>query len=278
MQITTNATDRKAMVKKIAEFTGNQINYMGPPTFNYTVGQLIIDRDGVITSSGEEELEGLMSFLKEEGYLEEQVQELNITVPVGTDIPVRKHLLFMLHARSYLLNKVTRHETFAVSNQLVQTLEEAEPETLDDFTDQLAQEGNTVTGLTFDAENAIFTFPFSEKPEKNRAYTELAGLMVARAKDAKRVSADPVVAENEKYYLRIWLVQLGLGGSSGKETRKALLEGLAGHTAFRTKEDADRFAADQKAKREAAKAAKAAEAAPAPAEPEPEVATDAVSE
>lgn len=277
MEIKTNVTDRKEMVKKIAEFTGNQIKYMGPPTFNYTVGQLIIDRDGVITSSEEEGLESLMTFLTEEGYLEEQMQELNITVPVGTEVAVRKHLIFMLHARSYLLNKITRYETFTISDQLVQRLAEAEPETLEAFMELMAQEGNTVAGLAFDGENATFTFSLSENAEKNKAYAKLAAAMVAKAKDAKRVSADPVIVENEKYYLRIWLVQLGFGGKDSKQARAALLEGLAGHTAFRTKEDADRFSAEQKAKRAAAKEAKLA-AKVAAAEPETEVAGDEVSE
>ena len=50
MTIQTNATDRKKLAKSIAEFTGNEIHYMGPPTFAYAVGNYIIDRAGVITS------------------------------------------------------------------------------------------------------------------------------------------------------------------------------------------------------------------------------------
>lgn len=82
--------------------------------------------------------------------------------------------------------------------------------------------------------------------------------MAVQAKDAKRVSAQPVIQENEKYYLRIWLLQIGMGGADCKESRRALLEGLKGHTAFRTKEDAEKFSAAQKEKRAAAKAAKLA--------------------
>ena len=50
---------------------------------------------------------------------------------------------------------------------------------------------------------------------------------------------------------------LGLGGKDSKDTRKFLMEKLAGHSAFRTDEEAEKFKADQKAKRAAAKAAKA---------------------
>ena len=64
-----------------------------------------------------------------------------------------------------------------------------------------------------------------------------------------------MVEENEKYYLRIWLVQLGLAGTANKESRKALLVGLKGHTAFRTKEEAEKFSIAQKERRAAVKAA-----------------------
>ena len=82
--------------------------------------------------------------------------------------------------------------------------------------------------------------------------------MIKKAKEAKRVSATPVVEENEKYYLRIWLVQLGMAGTANKESRKALLDGLKGHTAFRTKEEAEKFSIAQKEKRAAVKAAQMA--------------------
>lgn len=85
-----------------------------------------------------------------------------------------------------------------------------------------------------------FTFPASENIEKNRAYVELIAMMVAYAKKAKRVSPKAKEPENEKYYLRVWLVRLGLGGKESKESRKALLEGLKGHTAFRTPLDAEK--------------------------------------
>lgn len=95
----------------------------------------------------------------------------------------------------------------------------------------------------------IFTFPLSPDSAKNKAYSELAAKIVTKAKEAKRVSATPVVEENEKYYLRIWLVQLGLAGTANKESRKALLAGLKGHTAFRTKEEAEKISIIQKERR-----------------------------
>lgn len=275
MRIETAAENRKAMAQAIGTFLGQELHYMGPPTFSYTVAGLIIDRNGVITSESEEHGEELMRFLTENGYVETQVEDLNIQVPYDTDNPIAlRNIVSMLHARAYLLNKVTRHETFAVSDAFLQELEHLPSEdTFTAFQNALTADTAALKGISFESGTVTFTFPLSEDAAKNRAYAELCAMMAARAKDATRVSAEPVIQENEKYYLRIWLIQLGLSGKGSKESRKALLSGLKGHTAFRTKEEADKFSADQKAKRAAAKAARLAAS-----EDEMEVQEDEVSE
>ena len=45
MRIETKTDNRKKMVQDIAEFTGKELRYVGPPTFAYEVGRLTIDRD-----------------------------------------------------------------------------------------------------------------------------------------------------------------------------------------------------------------------------------------
>ena len=213
------------MVQDIAEFTEEELHYVGPPTFSYTVGRLTIDRDGVITSETEEGEDLLTQFLQEKGYLEAPVDEVKIEIPADTgDGKFLQNLLAMIHARAYLLNRITRYET-------------------------------VLKGLSVEEGKVTFTFPLSPDSTKNKAYSELAAKIVTKAKEAKRVSATPVVEENEKYYLRIWLVQLGLAGTANKESRKALLAGLKGHTAFRTKEEAEKFSIAQKERRAAVKAA-----------------------
>ena len=48
MKFTTTAPDRRTLVKAIAEHTGMEPNYAGPPTFNYTVGTITVDREGYV--------------------------------------------------------------------------------------------------------------------------------------------------------------------------------------------------------------------------------------
>lgn len=257
MRIETKTDNRRMMVQDIAEYTGKELHYVGPPTFSYTVGRLTIDRDGVITSETEEGEDLLTQFLQEKGYLEAPVDEVKIEIPADTgDGKFLQNLLAMIHARAYLLNRITRYETFAVSNTLMEKLEQLpEENAYETFQTFLTADSEGLKGIMVEDGKITFAFPFSPDSAKNKAYAELAAKIIKKAKEAKRVSATPVVEENEKYYLRIWLVQLGMAGAANKEARKALLAGLKGHTAFRTKEEAEKFSIAQKEKRAALKAA-----------------------
>mgnify|MGYP000344582039 FL=1 len=257
MRIETKTDNRRKMVQDIAEFTGEELHYVGPPSFSYTVGRLAIDRDGVITSETEEGEDLLTQFLQEKGYLEAPVDEVKIEIPADTrDGKFLQNLLAMIHARAYLLNRITRYETFTVSDTLLEKLEQLpEENAYETFQTLLTADSVGLKGIVVEDGRVTFAFPLSPDVMKNKAYAELAAKMVKKAKEAKRVSTTPVVEENEKYYLRIWLVQLGMAGSANKESRKALLAGLKGHTAFRTKEAAEKFSIAQKKKRAAVKAA-----------------------
>ena len=257
MRIDTKTDNRRKMVQDIAEFTGEELHYVGPPSFSYTVGRLAIDRDGVITSETEEGEDLLTQFLQEKGYLEAPVDEVKIEIPADTrDGKFLQNLLAMIHARAYLLNRITRYETFTVSDTLLEKLEQLpEENAYETFQTLLTADSVGLKGIVVEDGRVTFAFPLSPDVMKNKAYAELAAKMVKKAKEAKRVSTTPVVEENEKYYLRIWLVQLGMAGSANKESRKALLAGLKGHTAFRTKEAAEKFSIAQKKKRAAVKAA-----------------------
>ena len=78
--------------------------------------------------------------------------------------------------------------------------------------------------------------------------------LCAMAKEAKRVTAKEAEVESEKYAFRCFLLRLGFVGSECKAQRKLLMRRLSGSSAFRNKEEADKFSANQKAKRDAAKA------------------------
>lgn len=102
----------------------------------------------------------------------------------------------------------------------------------------------------------LFTgFPYTVEPTAVKAYTELFSKMVQCAGKQKRISPKPTIEENEKYYMRAWMVRIGLGGRDVKEERAFLLSRLKGHTAFRTPADEEKWKANRKAARAAAKEA-----------------------
>lgn len=251
MIIKTNISSRKELVKLICEYAEAEQSYLGPPTFAYEVGGFTIDRDGAIICNSEMEGAGLRDHLMELGYVEPEIENLEISVPInGMDGTKLRNLVFILHSKQFLLNRVVGQENFEVSEDLIETLETNPIETQEDFMNLIKENREkTIRGLTLDDEKATFTFPTSKNPDKNKAYTELSALMVAQAKEAKRVKATEQKPENEKYYFRIWLIRLGLGGKGGKASRKALLEGLKGHTAFRTPEDEEKHKARLLAKK-----------------------------
>lgn len=249
MEIKTNASDRKALAKAIAEILGAEVRYEGAPSFAYTVDHFTVRRDSTVAfddSADSDEVEHLIEELTERGFIErtDEIEELEISVPIeGMDGDAFRNLLFMLHSKQYLLNRVTRRESFAVSDRLIATLGDNPPDGYEAFCAALSADTGELKGIRFDEDKVTFTFPISDDPAKNRAYAELSAFMVARAKDAGRVTATEQKPENEKYYLRSWLLRLGLTGEGGKASRKALLAGLKGHTAFRTPADAEKHKA-----------------------------------
>ena len=249
MEIKTNTQDRKALVNAVAEITGAEAKYNGPPTFSYSVDYFTIGRDSTLSfddRADSEEVENLIEELAQRGFIdrEDEADELEISVPIDTtDMNALKNLVFMLHAKQYLLNRVTRCDTFAVSGSLTESLDTNPPTDYEAFCAALAADTGELKGIVFGEDKVTFTFPVSENTNKNRAYAELSAFMVARSKEATRVSATEQKPENEKYYFRTWLLRLGFTGEGGKESRRALLDGLRGHTAFRTPADAEKHKA-----------------------------------
>ncbi len=254
MRIITNTKDRKNLAKVLAGYVGSNIHYMGPPSFAYAVGDYIIDRDGDIISELEEGENELRSYLVEQGIMEREADIMNVTVPLmKMDAAGMTRLVFMLHSKQYLLNKALGSPSFALCGALVEELDAEAPSSVEEFLAEFARFESK--GLSFDKDNVTFTIEVPENQDKAQAFVYLAAIMVTKAQEAKRISPKLLCPENEKYYFRTWLVQLGLGGTEAKAYRNTLMAGLKGHAAFRTDEDAAKFKADQKAKRAAKKTA-----------------------
>lgn len=204
----------------------------------------------------------------EESESEEQPEEVPLDLELA--FPTSQHngvslrnLVNLIYSRGRLISKATGGH-FHVETDLVETLrDDSCTYTVANFIEALkgyeAQCGTAMEGLVITEEKVSFTgFPTASDYDHLTAFGHLAILMNQQAISQKRIQAKDVNDENEKYALRTWLLRLGMNGPDFKETRKILMENLSGHAAFRTDEEAQKFLAREKAKRDALKAAKQA--------------------
>ena len=82
MKFITTAPDRRTLVKAIAAHTGMEPSYIGPPTFNYTVGTITIDREGYIDVPDEQAAD-LKAFLIAKGWMEPEPEPEQPRVQIG---------------------------------------------------------------------------------------------------------------------------------------------------------------------------------------------------
>lgn len=262
MKIRTTAPKRKDVVKVMEEVAGQKSMYLGPPTFAYQVGDFILDRDGVIETELTSEGMRMKMELIQKGFAADDAEETEATeeAEVTIQLPMYGHtaesirnLLFMIHSKQYLLAKSIGEQVLKISEGLVEKLNEKKELTLEEVLDCFEKEKGNCVGIDFADGRICFTaFPMDE--ERTRIFMELVSKMAESAKGQKRVNPKETIEENEKYYMRVWLMRIGFGGRNGKEVRTVLLRNLKGHSAFRTEEEIERAKEKNHAKREAEKA------------------------
>ena len=90
MRIQTNTTDRKALVKAIAEELHTEARYLRTPTYAYEIGDFTVDRDGNIIG---DDFAPLMGFLLRNGYITEDAlatQTGSADVPAAESVEVEQ--------------------------------------------------------------------------------------------------------------------------------------------------------------------------------------------
>ena len=276
MTVTTNTTDRKALVKALADKLGTTAKYMGPPTFGYQVGDYIVDRNGNIEG---EDFEALRDFLQSIGCFPEEETEpageqtepetetpdsgtqdqVSISVPADDLTPAQmKNLIFTLFTKQYLIGKMTGGDLLNIPDNLIARLMENTPETMEDFKALLdAAKEDGLTGFEFAEGKVTLTYAaHQDEPERNMLYAMLTARILKAAKEATRVFPERQEPENEKYFARAWLLRIGYNGADSKAERNLLLKHLKGHSAFPNDEAAEKhktkYAEIRKEKRQAA--------------------------
>ena len=296
MTITTNTTDRKALVKAIAEELGTTATYLRAPSYGYQIGDFTVDRDGNIIG---EDFTALRDFLQAKGWEipeqearaepaadpeepaeaqstdseetdikelpadseEEPITQMDISIPARDATPVQlKNLIFMLHSRQTLINRMTDSDHLNIPDTLIDRLRESTPETAEELT-SLLDDSKAIAGLTgFDFQDGkvTMTFPFDEAQlTRWTTYANLLNRIYDAAMKATRVFPERVEPDdqNEKYLAHVWLQRLGYHGADFKAERKILLGHLKGYCAFANGEKMqahkDKYAALRREQRQA---------------------------
>ena len=264
MRIETNAANRKDVVKAVSAILGQPSKYMGVPTCSYQIGNCTIDRSGAVETEDEKTAEMVRAGLLEQGLIETphtEIEETTVSLPVeGMTAEGLKNLIFLIHSKQYLINRAFAEEVFRIPAELTEELGRAEVPDTEAFLRIFQSHAEGCRGISFPDGKVTFTLPTADDPDMIKAFTHLAAAMVRQAKEQKRISPKETIEENEKYYMRIWLLRLGFGGAEGKEIRDLLMKKLKGHSAFRTEENRQRW---QEARRNEREAAKQQEQAPA---------------
>ena len=267
-------TERKALVKAIENIIQETAVYKKAPTFEYTVGNFTIDKNGTVSCDDGDALERLTHNLIADGFSSEETSAVEPAAEAGTpepisltvEVPMTNHtgssirnLINLVYTRADLLNKALG-TSFRVDAGLIQALkDEASILTKESLLAAIAayedEHSKAIDGLAITQERITFgTLPETNDTEMLRTFTILCGMMNKQALDQKRIQAKTVNEENEKYALRIWLTRLGMNGPEYKEARRILMANLTGHSAFRTEEEKERWLLRQAEKRESQKA------------------------
>ena len=203
-------TERKALVKAIENIIQETAVYKKAPTFEYTVGNFTIDKNGTVSCDDDNLITD--GFSPEETSAAEPAAEAGTPelVSLTVEVPMTNHtgssirnLINLLYTRSDLLNKALG-TSFRVDAGLIQALkDEASVLTKESLLAAIAayedEYGKAIDGLTITQERITFgTLPETNDTEMLRTFTILCGMMNKQALDQKRIQAKTVNEENEK--------------------------------------------------------------------------------
>ena len=215
MQINYNVqgADRKALVQAISEITELPAMYVSGDGRSYAIGDLTVNKDGVLDYSKHDGfIHLLLNALVEKGFscepqdgdnaLVEKQANLCIEVPLeGFTKATLGNLERLVLSKTALIKKAISTEALPIKK--------------------------TETTLRFP------WFSLDASPDEDQTYAVFIEKLCTTAKKKKRIMAVEQEVDNEKYAFRCFLLKLGFIGDEYKLARKILLSRLEGDSAWR---------------------------------------------
>lgn len=195
-------SQRKDLAQKIAEISGNTLQYLGAPTFSYQIGNFMLNKDSVLTAEAVDEK--ILAELADEGFFYEintTPDRLTVQMPVDS-----------ISERT--LNRVRR----IIENK-----------------GELFKSAFKTDSLEFQVTEKTVDFPWFtvEQDGDADAYSTFISMLCEFVKNRNRINNKPDTSDNEKYAFRCFLIRIGMVGTEYKAARKVLLRNLTGSSAFR---------------------------------------------
>lgn len=244
MTIYSLVDDRKLLVKELEMRTGFQSTYQGAPTFAYQIGPYEVGRNGRIEVNPEDADLEVLRAMHVAGLIDsswdEDMEQLSITLPMEQQtVTSLTNWVHILYSKAEYFSKVAGSVgAFRVDDELLEAIKPVKEK--NELIRVIQAQPEAYAGFAFDEEQISITgFVHSTDPEITKAYMDLVGLTNQMALTQKRVKAEKLKDENEKYSFRVWLLRLGMVGDEYWTTRKMLLKNLSGHSAFRTPDQAE---------------------------------------
>lgn len=229
MEVKMNATNRKALVKALAEIIGAKAAYKGTPSFAYEIDYFTVTRNGNLMLSDmadSEAVEQVLDALAQSGFKAESVEYDQPQPEIDCEEPLEDCPPAYAQPDAIGLTVTLPLDMVATGN----------------LTNLLEAKGGLIKTALGISETPIvisedsISFPwFSTMPEPDEvnAYTQLIAALCKMSKDLKRIGAKATQPENEKYAFRCFLLRLGFIGDEYKISRKILLRNLSGNSAWK---------------------------------------------
>lgn len=196
--------ERKKLVQAIEDLTGYKAKYLGMPSAAYEIGAFTVSKEGTVTSTANENLEGLEKILAGDYGI-----SLKTSEPVATQgitVAITRNKVNLSKLEKILGNK-----------------------------GDLIKKALEITDLEIKEDEEKVSFPWFENIDNEHlmTYTKFIAALCKMSVGAKRINESSKEVINEKYAFRCFLLRLGFIGDEFKKDRKLLLEKLSGSSAFR---------------------------------------------
>lgn len=205
---------RKALAQIISSVSGDLVVYAGPPTYEYRIGPVVIDRDHVIwwpTGFDCDIIDAVIKLLRRKGW---SVQHRPVKQPKAAG---------------------TVYSPVTVKTKDVDAVL-AKVEALIASKKSLLCQGLDLEEIKVEATEQVLVFNWVKEgaePGFFEAVTILCQKLVELAENVSRVSSKEKPTDNPRFAMRTFLIRLGMIGPDYKQARKHLMGSLPGSAAWR---------------------------------------------